>query len=457
MKFSSLGLSPDILRAIDDAGYTTPTSIQSQAIPLILKGIDLIGCSQTGSGKTAAFVLPILQHLTSNAIKQSSRTLRALIVSPTRELAVQIQEFIREYGSHTGLRSTALYGGVDIKPQLQDLRRGVDIVVATPGRLLDHIERKSINLGAISFLVLDEADRMLDMGFIKDIRRIIRSVPRERQTLLFSATMPDEIRQLAETTMKNPQRVEVGSQQELVPTIAHHVFPVRQDRKLDLLYHMLTRESMGSVLVFSRTKHGADKIAKRLERHGIQTAALHSNRTQNQRQRALEGFKRGHFRVLVATDIAARGIDIDGISHVINFDVPTYAEDYVHRTGRTGRAGASGDAFTFVSMQEEPYLRRIERFMGRRLPKAHYPDFDNAATASALVPPAPAPEAAAPVRKQRERTGDRPGKSRKQDSGPIWQILAGQEKEPPLGSRILFTSVHASTERPRPGRPNAVK
>jgi ATP-dependent RNA helicase RhlE len=441
MSFSSLGLSSDILRAIDDAGYTAPTPIQSDAIPLILKGDDLIGCSRTGSGKTAAFVLPILQHLTTPPVQSKTRTVRALIVSPTRELAVQIQESIREYGAHTGIRSTALYGGVDIKPQLKDLQRGVDIVVATPGRLLDHLERRSIKLETVSFLVLDEADRMLDMGFIKDVKRIIRATPRERQTLLFSATMSSEVRQLAETAMRSPKFVEVGNQGALVPTITHHVFPVRQERKLDLLYHMLTRDPMESVLVFARTKHGADRIAMRLTRHGIETAALHSNRTQNQRQRALDGFKRGEYRVLVATDIAARGIDIDGISHVINFDVPTYAEDYVHRTGRTGRAGASGDAFTFVSFQEEPYLLKIERFMGRRLPKAHYPDFDDTVNMPSV---ATAPEA---PRNQRRKQGPQVKVEKKKSEAPLWQVIAGQEKPAPLGSRIMFTSVHAPKDR----------
>jgi ATP-dependent RNA helicase RhlE len=376
MKFSSFGLSATILKGIDAAGYTTPTEIQAKAIPLILLGSDLIGCSETGSGKTAAFVLPVLDALATKPRTTAKARVRVLILTPTRELALQVEESVREYGKFTNIRSVTLYGGVDIKAQLNALRQNVDIIVATPGRLLDHIERGSVRLSDVETLIIDEADRMFDMGFINDVKRIISCIPKERQTLLFSATMSDEIQQLTRSIQREPKRIDVGERSNPVETVEHTIFHIRQDLKLGLLMHMLETGDMDSVLVFSRTKHGADKIVQRLGRSGHRAIAIHSNRSQAQRQRALSGFKRGEFNVLVATDIAARGIDVEGISHVINYDTPAYAEDYIHRIGRTGRAGATGEAFTFVSDLEEDHLKKIERFIGRRLQKASYPGFD---------------------------------------------------------------------------------
>lgn len=376
MGFTTLGLSDHIMQGIRAAGYTVPTPIQSLAIRPALAGKDIIGCAQTGTGKTAAFVLPLLQRLAgSDASHGRAGHPRALVLTPTRELAQQVQTAVAKYGRFLTLRSVSIYGGASMDHQLKMLRRGADIVVATPGRLLDHMQRGTIDLSKIQVLVLDEADRMLDMGFIHDVRKIIHKIPTERQTMLFSATISSDINALAASVLRDPEAVEVGERRTPVAAIGQHFYTAPQHAKMDLLLHALGAEKMDSVLVFSRTKHGADKICKRLERTGITSVAIHSNRTQGQRERALDGFKRGKFRVLVATDIAARGIDVTGISHVINFDVPRYAEDYIHRIGRTGRAGATGDAVTFVGRDEQPYLRRIEQFVGKRLPIKDYPGF----------------------------------------------------------------------------------
>jgi ATP-dependent RNA helicase RhlE len=378
MSFSSFGLSQRLLDGIRDAGYTTPTPIQSQAIPIAVSGDDLIGCAQTGTGKTAAFVLPMLNRLMAGQIqsRDQRRRVRALVITPTRELAAQIEGSIKTCGRYTKLRALSVYGGVGIEPQIRMLRSGVDIVIATPGRLLDHINRRSINLADIELLVLDEADRMFDMGFINDIRKIVSLLPADRQTLLFSATMPPAIRALAQGIQREPKLVEVGERRNPAESVTQHIYPVSQEQKMELLLHIFESEDMDSVIVFSRTKHGADRIAARLERHGIDAVALHSDRTQSQRMRALEGFKQGRFRVMVATDIAARGIDVDGISHVINYDTPTSPEDYIHRIGRTGRAETTGDALTFVARNEEQHLRRMEQHIGRRFQRKHYPDFE---------------------------------------------------------------------------------
>lgn len=374
MGFTSFGLSDHILHGVREAGYTAPTPIQSVAIRPALAGRDIVASAQTGTGKTAAFVLPLLQRLSMESLEHKhGRGPRALVLTPTRELAQQVQEAVAVYGKYLPLRSVAIYGGVSMENQIKLLRRGAEIVVATPGRLLDHIQRRTIDLHGISVLVLDEADRMLDMGFIQDVRKIIGFIPKERQTLLFSATLSHEVASLARNILRDPHTVEVGEQRSPVETINQHFYETLRESKIDLLVHALHAEDMKSVLVFSRTKHGADKISRRLERVGIASVAIHSNRTQSQRERALDGFKRGTFRVLVATDIAARGIDVEGISHVINFDVPQYAEDYIHRIGRTGRAGASGDAITFVSHDEQQYLRKIEQFTGKRLNVKRYP------------------------------------------------------------------------------------
>jgi ATP-dependent RNA helicase RhlE len=364
MPFTTMGLSDPLVQAVLAAGYATPTEIQQKAIPVAMTGRDLIGCAQTGTGKTAAFVLPILSRL-SHQRAAGKRPVKSLILTPTRELAVQIEQAIRQLGRFLPLRALAVYGGVNINTQFTALRRGVDIVVATPGRLLDHLQRGTINLKHIAVFVLDEADRMFDMGFINDVRKITAILPKNRQTLLFSATMPAEVKALAASVQRSPKMIQVGRQENPIETITQHVYPVEKPRKIDLLLHLLKTSSMYSVLVFSRTKHGADKIRRRLEKSDIPSIALHSGRTQGQRQRALDGFKKGAYQVMVATDIAARGIDVEGISHVVNFDVPAVAEDYIHRIGRTGRACATGDAITFVSGDERKQFRDIERFIGR--------------------------------------------------------------------------------------------
>jgi ATP-dependent RNA helicase RhlE len=362
------------MEGVRAAGYTVPTPIQTLAIRPALAGRDIIASAQTGTGKTAAFVLPLLHRLSLDEGRQAAhRKPRVLVLTPTRELAQQVQLAASAYGRFLPLTTASIYGGVGMDAQVKQLRRGVDIVVATPGRLLDHLEHRSVDLSHIEVLVLDEADRMLDMGFIRDVRKIIDAVPKQRQTMLFSATISPEIKHLAADILQSPQTVEVGERTNPAETVKQHFYAVSRELKTDVLVHALEAESMGSVLVFSRTKHGADKITRRLARKGINAIAIHSNRTQGQRERALEGFKRGEFRVLVATDIAARGIDVTGISHVINYDVPQYAEDYIHRIGRTGRAGATGDAVTFVSREEKEPLQRIERFIGKRFTVNAYP------------------------------------------------------------------------------------
>ena len=374
MPFKLLGLSDPLVRGILATGYTAPTEIQSQVIPAAIEGKDIIGCAQTGTGKTAAFVLPILNRL-SHEHATKSRNIKALILTPTRELAQQIEECIIGYGRFLHMHTLAVYGGVSIVNQLNALRRGVDIVVATPGRLIDHMGRRSIDLRHIEVLVIDEADRMFDMGFINDVRKIIAVVSVKRQTMLFSATIPQEVKALAAGVMNHPKIIQIGQQHNPIETITQHIYAVPKEQKIDTLLYMLQKGGMYSVLVFSRTKHGADKISYRLERAGIKSVAIHSGRTQGQRRRAMEGFKNNKFQVMVATDIAARGIDVEGISHVINFDVPVIAEDYIHRIGRTGRATATGDAITLVSRDEDKYLRQIERFIGRRFKIEKCPGF----------------------------------------------------------------------------------
>jgi len=380
MSFTKLGLSDQILKGVVSAGYNAPTPIQALAIQPALEGKDIIGCAQTGTGKTAAFVLPMLNRLslTGNGSERKVHP-RGLVVTPTRELAHQVHEAFRTYGKHTSLRFVSIYGGVSMEPQFKALKRGIDVIVATPGRLLDHLQRGSVDLSHIEVVVLDEADRMLDMGFIHDMTRILQKLPANRQTLLFSATVSDEVAALAGKFLRDPQTFRVGEKRNPAETVTQHFYAVKQEEKLSLLSHSIEKEKMESVLVFSRTKHGADKIARRLERQGISSTALHSNRTQGQRQRALDGFKQGRYRVLVATDIAARGIDVDGISHVINYDIPQYAEDYIHRIGRTGRAGATGDAMTFVGSADRQYLKRIESFTGKRYPLKTYVGFQPSA------------------------------------------------------------------------------
>lgn len=373
--FKSLGLSEEIINSILDAGYTTPTDVQAEAIPIASAGRDMIGCAQTGTGKTAAFVLPLLSRLTQAPKSRKGRPVRALVVTPTRELAMQVEEAVRVYGKYTRFRSLAIYGGTGMYPQIKGLRRGADIVVATPGRLLDHLRRGNLDVSQLEILVLDEADRMLDMGFLPDIKTIIAETPRERQTLLFSATMPREVLKFARTIMHKPEIIEVGEQRNPAETVSQQVLMVPQTQKMDLLQHVLKSEETESVIIFSRTKHRADKIQKKLGQQGLSATVLHSNRTQSQRQSAIRGFKAGKFKILVATDIAARGIDVDSISHVINYDTPGQPEDYIHRIGRTGRARTTGDAITFVAGDERGNLKAIENHIGQRLKRKEYDDF----------------------------------------------------------------------------------
>src|SRR5213080_4386985 len=361
--FDFLGLDPVLLRAVYGLGYEAPTPIQKEAIPAILSGRDVIGTAQTGSGKTAAFLLPILHRL----LKQAPGHTRALVLSPTRELAAQIE---------VALRGHAVYGGVGMAAQEHALRSGVDVVVATPGRLLDHMSRRNVDFRGLQVLVLDEADRMLDMGFLPDVRRIVDALPRERQTLLFSATMAPEIEALSRTIMRNPARISVSPPHRPPTTIRHEVYPVPQHLKTSLLVRLLGREDMMSVLVFVRTKRRADRVARQVGQAGFDVARIHGDRSQSQRETALAGFRSGRHQILIATDVAARGIDVEGISHVINYDIPTVATDYVHRVGRTARMEAQGEAITFVTPEDEGDLRGIERALGRTIPRVTLPDFD---------------------------------------------------------------------------------
>lgn len=371
MTFKELEIIPSILKALTAEGYTQPTPIQEQSIPILLRGKDLLGCAQTGTGKTAAFSIPILQHLHHYLDRhhhRGQRRIKALIVTPTRELAIQIGESIRTYGKFTRVRSTVIFGGVKQGAQVKALRKGIDILVATPGRLLDLISQGFITLKNIQYFVLDEADRMLDMGFIHDIRKIIARLPAKRQSLFFSATMAPEIVKLSKKILGDPESVTVKPEQTTAERVKQAVYFVSKKDKRQLLIHLLKTEAMDSVLVFSRTKHGADKIVKLLGRTGINAAAIHGNKSQGARQRALGNFKSGQTKVLVATDIAARGIDVEELSHVINFDLPNVPETYVHRIGRTGRAGASGIALSFCNTEEKTYLRDIQKLIKQRIP-----------------------------------------------------------------------------------------
>lgn len=381
MPFRSLGLDHRIFKAIQDAGYTEPTPIQLAAIPEVLAGRDVIGIAQTGTGKTAAFVLPILHNLASRLGEGQRSGMRALVVAPTRELVVQIEENVRAYAKHLPLRMATVFGGVSERPQIEALRSGVELVVATPGRLIDLMGQGRVNFRGIEFLVLDEADRMLDMGFLPPIRQIVKALPQKRQTLMFSATLSREIEALTHEFQRSPKVIEIGRRANPAETVTQFVYEVSQHLKPALLMHLLSDPQFDTVLVFTRTKHGADKVARRLEGAGIKTGTIHSNRSQNQRLRALKDFKSGAVRVLVATDIAARGIDVDGISHVVNYDFPMHSEDYVHRIGRTGRAHAVGDAISFITSEDQGPLRSLERFIGRGIVRKRAEGFDYQAPA----------------------------------------------------------------------------
>ncbi len=379
MSFENLGLMQPLLRALDEQGYHTPTPVQQQAIPLVLAGHDLLAGAQTGTGKTAAFGLPLIQYLATSPqeVQRGTRKPRALILTPTRELAVQVHESLRDYSKYVRIPSTTIYGGVGMGNQLDALRRGVDLVIACPGRLIDHLERRSVDLSGIEVLILDEADRMLDMGFLPSIKRILAKLPKQnRQTLLFSATFADPIRELALEFMHDPKQIQVTPRNTVAETITHRVHPVDGSRKRDLLLHLLAQDSRQQTLVFARTKHGSDKLATFLEKSGIKTAAIHGNKSQGARQRALNDFKAGRINVLVATDIAARGIDIDQLPQVINFDLPMVAEDYVHRIGRTGRNGSTGQAISLVAQDEAKYLRAIVRLLNRDMDIRDVPGFE---------------------------------------------------------------------------------
>ena len=412
MTFATLGLSEPLLRAVHDAGYSKPTPIQVQAVPSILDGIDVMGAAQTGSGKTAGFTLPLLQRL-SRKPADGARHLRALVLTPTRELAAQVQDSIKTYGKHLPLRSAVVFGGVNINPQKESLRRGIDVLVATPGRLLDLHRQHAVRLDQIEILVLDEADRMLDMGFIHDIKAIMALLPKQRQNLMFSATFSGAIRQLARTITTNPVEIDVSPHNATVETVTQKIHPVDKARKAELLSHLIRTENWYQVLVFNRTKHGADKLVKQLGRDNINAAAIHSNKSQAQRTRTLADFKRNKIQVLVGTDLASRGIDIIKLSHVVNFDMPNTPEDYVHRIGRTARAGAGGHAISLVSADEIKQVQEIERLINHRIERVEIVDFEPRHAV-------PQSRDAAPERgKQHTRTKNRAsnGRGRNNNSG----------------------------------------
>ena len=382
MSFSSLGLSDAIVRAVTEAGYTSPTPIQQQAIPAVLNGGDLLAGAQTGTGKTAGFTLPILHRLSTDAkgaaitSNTTARPIRALILTPTRELAAQVEESVRIYGKYTKLNSTVIFGGVGINPQIKQLKHGVDILVATPGRLLDHMEQRTVNLSHVEILILDEADRMLDMGFIRDIKKVLAALPPKRQNLLFSATFSDEIKALADGLLNKPAMIEVARRNSAVEVIAQLIHPVDRDKKHPMLSHLIKSNNWSQVLVFTRTKHGANKLVEQLGGDGIGAMAIHGNKSQSARTKALSEFKDNKLQVLVATDIAARGIDIDQLPHVVNYDLPNIPEDYVHRIGRTGRAGATGEAVSLVCVDEHDMLKDIEKLIKQTLPREVIPGFE---------------------------------------------------------------------------------
>jgi ATP-dependent RNA helicase RhlE len=382
MSFSTLGLSEALVRAVAETGYTSPTPIQQQAIPAVLNGGDLLAGAQTGTGKTAGFTLPLLHRLSTDAVgskltsNKSPRAIRALILTPTRELAAQVEESVRVYGKYTNLNSAVIFGGVGINPQIKQLKHGIDILVATPGRLLDHMDQGTVDLSKIEILVLDEADRMLDMGFIRDIRKVLAKLPPKRQNLLFSATFSDEIKALADGLLDKPATIEVARRNSTVEVIAQKIHPVDRDKKHPMLAHLIKSNNWNQVLVFTRTKHGANKLVEQLEKDGIGAMAIHGNKSQSARTKALSEFKDNKLQVLVATDIAARGIDIDQLPHVVNYDLPNVPEDYVHRIGRTGRAGATGEAVSLVCVDEHQMLKDIEKLIKQTLPRDVIPGFE---------------------------------------------------------------------------------
>ena len=415
MTFETLGLVPELTRALAEQGYASPTPIQAQAIPLALEGRDLIAGAQTGTGKTAAFSLPLLQRLLTGGGRpaEAGKAPRALVLTPTRELAAQVHDSLRAYGRHLRARTTVIFGGVGMQPQVDSLRRGVDILVATPGRLIDHMQRGTVDLSRIEILVLDEADRMLDMGFLPAMRRILGVLPTRRQTLLFSATFADPVRDLARQFMREPAQVQVAARNSVAATVTHRVHPVDAGRKRELLLELISRDSRRQTLVFARTKHGSDRLARYLEQHGVHCAVIHGNKSQGARTRALADLKSGRATVMVATDIAARGIDIDQLPVVINYELPMVAEDYVHRIGRTGRAGADGQAISLVCAAEAGQLRDIQRLLGRTIDSEVVPGFEPREPLT-VQPGADHPGRS---RKPAPRHGQRSGTHRGRDSG----------------------------------------
>ncbi|MBS4098347.1 MAG: DEAD/DEAH box helicase [Sulfuricella sp.] len=406
MSFETLGLLPELLKAVADQGYTEATPIQTQAIPVVLQGRDVMGGAQTGTGKTAGFTLPLLQRLSGYANTGTSparHPIRAVILVPTRELAAQVADSVQTYGKYLPLRSAVVYGGVSIDPQLAELRRGVEILVATPGRLLDHVQQKSVNFSQVEILVLDEADRMLDMGFLPDITRILGMLPAKRQSLLFSATFSEDIKKLADRLLKEPVLIEVARRNTAAESVTQVVYPVDMSRKRELLAHLIKSRDLRQVLVFCRTKQGAGKLATQLERDGISATAIHGDKSQQQRTEALQAFKDGTVRILVGTDVAARGIDIDQLPYVVNFEIPHVPEDYVHRIGRTGRGGSSGTAISLVCEEELKLLDAIEKMLNRKIPTEAIPGFD---VASAIVAH-PSSEVRTGMRRDREERGER--------------------------------------------------
>jgi ATP-dependent RNA helicase RhlE len=431
MPFRALGLDATILKAVQEAGYTEPTPIQAAAIPPILAGHDLIGIAQTGTGKTAAFTLPMLTKLSAVIGDGRPRGTLALVLAPTRELALQIQDNVKAYAKHLPLRVATVFGGVGERPQIDALRAGTHFIIACPGRLMDLMQRRHADFSRLQYLVLDEADRMLDMGFLPSIRQIVRSLPTKRQTLLFSASLSREIELLTHEFQRAPQLIQIGRRANPAETVTQLVYEIPKHLKPALLLHLLKDPAMNMVLVFSRMKHAADRVARNLEQHGIKTATLHSNRSQSQRLRALKDFKDGAVRVLVATDIAARGIDVDGISHVVNYDFPMHSEDYVHRIGRTGRAHAVGDAISFVTHEDQGELRALERFIGRGIVRKKAEGFDYSQAAPPMVEDRPRhPQPRGPQRSHHSSSPSRPppGGRPRHDSGGRPQMVSGNHE-----------------------------
>jgi ATP-dependent RNA helicase RhlE len=445
MSFDSLGLSAALLRGVSEQGYTQPTPVQSQVIPVVLQGRDVMAGAQTGTGKTAGFTLPLLQLLSSAATQQRGRHVRALILTPTRELAAQILDSVRRYGKHVPLRSTVVFGGVSINPQIAELRRGVDILVATPGRLLDHASQGTVDLSRVEILVLDEADRMLDMGFLPDIRRVIALLPSKRQNLLFSATFPDDIRALANKMMNSPTRIEVARRNVAADRVEQIVHLAEKSQKRGLLSWLIGNGNWRQVLVFTRTKHGANRLAEQLEQDGLRATAIHGNKSQGARTKALADFKQGNVRVLVATDIASRGLDIDQLPHVVNYELPDVPEYYVHRIGRTGRAGREGIAVSLVSNDERSMLQVIERLLGYRIPQ------------QAVIGYEPRPTATHTERRpqsQRQnyvKAGNQGGRARSNGS----QQHAGRQTQGRNGQQSGARNQHGAGSKSRAGRRRA--